>query len=753
MVCYQGSERSTSEGIERIFDYAEKLAKVSEETNSQANTGQVRKAIPVVVFDEIGLAELSPSNPLKVLHSRLEFENVRVGFIGISNWHLDSSKMNRVLTVARRDPDEAELQETATVLQTQIMTENTKNEPSGNRLQSLPFTHLAKAYSKLKPPLRNGPSDFSLLNERKFGLRDFYHLVKFVAFKLYSNRAFANSTETQFKNQTLKLIRIGLQRNFGFDPDCFKFMWTSICQSMDVLPDSVGSLCPPSELLSSNLEDPKSRFLLIQTDHAEVHEAVYSLLRNLDHEKAFRVMIGSPFPEDADSEAYCYDVISEVTANMEQDRVLVLHNLEEIYTSLYDLFNQNFREEGKNRYCRIVQAATSNQFFQQFPVHPNFRLVLFMTAKQLQNAEEPLINRFEKYVLTRDDLQVAEKSTTANAIINMMKSIFKSKDGWLSRARQVIPNLDESVVSSWVTKIDAIRESLSKKPDEDNNNPIFESLHTHLQRICSLDLLFALMKTSDQKEFRVNSFLDFKRESLVTHIRSLLEAEKSTCTLVHTFTSSFNKFVDNCDNCPEIRGLLNTANPILTELNIQSFKSHRDLMNPLKHFFEGPSTILVVRVVARTEHSHLYYLQNLLADLQDEHRQQRKHIIITVHHKPETMSSTPLFPVSEKWDTVFIDNLYSGLSDEIRDIILNPQLSSAIEFGLSLTKLNFDAQIDKCFADQTVSRPGKDVLKFIQNYFSNFHPKIWGTNRQSHFGHSQIIHNRRQVTSSIGHCL
>lgn len=51
----------------------------------------------LIVIDEIGLAELSPYNPLKVLHSRLE--PPMVAFIGISNWTLDASKMNRVLII------------------------------------------------------------------------------------------------------------------------------------------------------------------------------------------------------------------------------------------------------------------------------------------------------------------------------------------------------------------------------------------------------------------------------------------------------------------------------------------------------------------------------------------------------------------------------------------------------------------------------------------------------------------------------
>lgn len=49
----------------------------------------------VVVLDEIGLAELNPQQPLKVLHRLLEDKENATGFIGVSNWILDPAKMNR----------------------------------------------------------------------------------------------------------------------------------------------------------------------------------------------------------------------------------------------------------------------------------------------------------------------------------------------------------------------------------------------------------------------------------------------------------------------------------------------------------------------------------------------------------------------------------------------------------------------------------------------------------------------------------
>jgi hypothetical protein len=60
-ISYQGSESSTSDGILKVFDKAH-----SYKQNNQQGV------IPLVLLDEVGLAEISPFNPLKVLHSLLE---------------------------------------------------------------------------------------------------------------------------------------------------------------------------------------------------------------------------------------------------------------------------------------------------------------------------------------------------------------------------------------------------------------------------------------------------------------------------------------------------------------------------------------------------------------------------------------------------------------------------------------------------------------------------------------------------------
>ena len=94
-IYYGGSQTSTAEGVKLVFERGRKYL-----ANNQSSD------TPTVLFDEIGLAELSPHNPLKVLHPLLENQDRKgneIAFIGLSNWTLDLSKMNRLIYVARAD--------------------------------------------------------------------------------------------------------------------------------------------------------------------------------------------------------------------------------------------------------------------------------------------------------------------------------------------------------------------------------------------------------------------------------------------------------------------------------------------------------------------------------------------------------------------------------------------------------------------------------------------------------------------------
>lgn len=151
---YQGSENSTSEGILQVFKRAERYA------------NENREAIATVLMDEVGLAEVSRHNPLKVLHgliepdSRKEFAaglsiarheqadtnsfDLPYAVVGISNWALDPAKMNRAIVLSRPDPDADDLEKTAAA----IMDSFANHDEITKRLRQALLNPIAKTYCR-----------------------------------------------------------------------------------------------------------------------------------------------------------------------------------------------------------------------------------------------------------------------------------------------------------------------------------------------------------------------------------------------------------------------------------------------------------------------------------------------------------------------------------------------------------------------------------------------------------------------------
>lgn len=152
----------------------------------------------LINFDELGLAANSPHNPLKVLHEILD-EEMKVALVGISNYALDASKMNRAITLQRPDPTEDDLMESAR----QIAEDINKNSPETLTIFKNKYLNfIIKGYLKV------------MQNHRPhlFGLRDFYCTVKQI------NRNLVVGVEEMDILNT-KAVLQAIRRNFGGNSD------------------------------------------------------------------------------------------------------------------------------------------------------------------------------------------------------------------------------------------------------------------------------------------------------------------------------------------------------------------------------------------------------------------------------------------------------------------------------------------------------------------------------------------------------
>ena len=130
--------------------------------------------------------------------------------------------------------------------------------------------------------------------------------------------------------------------------------------------------------------------------------------------------IGSQFQNDLKSEECSLKILNKIQMHMEQGKLLVLKKLESVYPALYELFNQNFTEVGNKNYARIAIGSSTNVF--SF-VNEKFRCIVNVDENQIDNEEPPFLNRFEKHILSYDNLLTAnykEESIRIHNVLNEM---------------------------------------------------------------------------------------------------------------------------------------------------------------------------------------------------------------------------------------------------------------------------------------------------------------------------------------------
>ncbi|KAL4499632.1 hypothetical protein ABPG72_017172 [Tetrahymena utriculariae] len=385
---YQCSILSTSESIEKAFKSAKQIDNTIsilqlkkniyfQIENQIAKQKKEQKNIVALILDEIGLAEASKQNLLKVLHRLLEYQE-NVPMIGLSNWSLDASKMNRVVFSNRPKLSEEELIEAAIALQQRI---NPKSEYCQNIVINL---------------AKDSFSYFSQDNTKTFfhGTRDFYNCVTLICNNLKIN-------DEQLGNSGQKIILTRILRNFGGQKninETLSYFKQSLGQNAQQLYDLNINLYNPTELIQMSINDKNCRNLMIianKPDYALQYTEI------LCKDRLYKVFQGSYLYDDF-TEYKTLKMLNEITTCMEEGYLVIMYSLESLYQSFYDLFNQNYVELGAKNFCRISIGSDSIRS----QVHDNFKAIIIAQSNdaydQKQNDDPPLLNRFENSEIKSD---------------------------------------------------------------------------------------------------------------------------------------------------------------------------------------------------------------------------------------------------------------------------------------------------------------------------------------------------------------
>ena len=422
---YQGSVNSTSEEIIEVFKKAKNYQKTNEDT------------IVMVCFDEMGLAEISKNNPLKVIHSELEmnfdFENknddylfnkndqAKVAFLGISNWSLDASKMNRAIFNVIQEPDIIDLKKTSIEIASSI------NEKIASKYISFLDRITTTYYEYIQQKKRDDRMDVNF-----HGLRDFYNIIKSITRELSSMENNENNSKILEKKDLDSIAMKNIERNFGGLPSSiydFKMKYYQLENDKNDLKNNIDNNYDMIRCISENLFDKDSRYLLLITRNNldldlikflkdEIKQSNSEKYKNDTFETKY--LIGSTFVND-NKEVYREDILGTIRNEMVTNNLLILKNLESIYTSLYDLLNQDFMKIDNRYYTRISFGLWKPLSH----INQNFKIIVIINEKNVSYEDPPFLNRFEKHIFNLENLLNKEEKKLAKEIYDIVMRIVK----------------------------------------------------------------------------------------------------------------------------------------------------------------------------------------------------------------------------------------------------------------------------------------------------------------------------------------
>eukprot|EP00767_Chilomastix_cuspidata_P001746 gnl/Chilomastix_cuspidata/1873.p1 GENE.gnl/Chilomastix_cuspidata/1873~~gnl/Chilomastix_cuspidata/1873.p1 ORF type:complete len:4896 (-),score=868.34 gnl/Chilomastix_cuspidata/1873:28-14715(-) len=389
---YQGSDISTTEGILTVARRVSGLV-------PNADRDEM-KTIGLFIFDELGLAQLAPANPLKVLHDILEPTGCRrhllktsvksqaseippFAFVGLSNHILDAAPTSRSIVLFRPTPTNDELIETLKTLFMQkcktITEENV--QPIAERIA-------ASHYEVI-----------NFANESGFkgwvGTRDVYSFTK-----MYAEKFSANA------QSTTDIVHCVSRCYGGMSPEILQHIIRVFTQNLDSIEEDY-SIPSAMSVFLKNIQDSSlnARHLCLIGDGSMV-PILEKRIKKQDQRKVL-ILRGSSLEGDKGSGDFAHDILSKLINAANNGNIVFLVGLRSIYGACYDLLNRNYiPTPGNAGICRIALGAASDSLCQ---VSDNFRMIITMTPEEAMQEEPALLQRLEKLRISTNDILAHDK--------------------------------------------------------------------------------------------------------------------------------------------------------------------------------------------------------------------------------------------------------------------------------------------------------------------------------------------------------
>ena len=639
----QGALNTKTEDVIRAFQKARQ-----EQNTEKGKNGELH----IVLMDEMGLAELSTNNPLKVTHFELEKTgDENIPFVGITNWALDASKMNRVIYIVVQDPDLDDLIITTKEIVNSFDRHYGYYYDKYNKI----FENLSKAYFSFIKKKKEKNDE----NKYFHGSRDFYSLIKGVISDIIKNKEKLDNIYNK-DNRTDILLNIcmkNIERNFGgLENTIVEFKGYFIELFNEIVNFPIYTDDNLLEYLKENLYDTKSRYLLLISDSSlsqdilksmieEINTQVIEEKKNIEdinlRKKEVKIFIGSKFKSDQNSTYYVDDILYKIKCQMETENIIILKDLEVVYPSLYELFNQNFTYFMNTKFARLGKSESLTL------VNDKFKAIVLIDKENMPKEDPPFINRFEKHIISFYNLLNQEQLNISKEIELMFEDIKKHISQINDYQKKMGDIYYKYILNTNIKFInnEEIRGLyyIANKKGIKGKDDIIKFIFNKIVPTFTEDMMVILKNYGFKAkyDFYFENILDIYKSNYKYNLKDFIENTSYNLSIVYTF-SFINDLIFEKSN-EEIYNKTfkeTISNKTVTNIYITEINSSKSLDNQMINFIMNNDSNLCIIKFRETDLMKLSDVYNLVdgyakkgfnIDLNKDNKNRKKMCIILIY--------------------------------------------------------------------------------------------------------------------------
>ena len=463
--------------------------------------------------------------------------------------------MNRALYLLISDPDNKELYDTV------MSIGNLMNKKLVDKNIYF-FSSLANTYFKYKKlDLNSEFKNIANLKENNInyilndfhGNRDFYFFVRDTMNDFIEQNK--NINEENLSIESTKIGLKNLERNFGGLPqeilDKIKQIYYEELPSNKLDKNICYYEYNPISFIDENLKSSNnnSRYLMLLNNSPINDFLITSILKYLDNKNYYHFLKGSPFLSDMEeTEGNYYKKnfmkIFEKLTN-DNNNIIIMKDLESIYPTLFNLFDKNF--------IKLKDKGIYSNPDLLFEINPDLKIIILSNYNKLTKENLPFINRFEKHLVTINNLLKKEYIVIAEEIwkkINLIISFNNNKKLKVNLKDILIIKSYEEIAGLLYKIINSENENITK-------DKIEEEIFKIIVPTFSQDLIVSIKYSGFEKKYKKLSeyiYQIYKEKYRYNFIEFLSKISNNNKFIIYTFS--------------EIRSLCNIINKIIDNKNL-----------------------------------------------------------------------------------------------------------------------------------------------------------------------------------------